>query len=94
MFDIYSLLKNISKSKLKFKDKPCISSSLLQFTSVKNRYLSNFIRLKDPSKKRKLKQNTKNTEIFYRFFKKRKQFHSSRFFPENINDLIKVHRKE
>ena len=40
----------ISNNKLKFKDKPSVASGLQNSISMKNHYLSNFIRLKDPSK--------------------------------------------
>ena len=47
----YSPVKKITKNKLKFKDKPCRTSGLQKSTSIKNHYLSKFIRLKGPSKK-------------------------------------------
>ena len=47
--------KNISKNKLKFKCKLWITSGLQRSISIKNHYLSKFLRLKYPSKKIKPK---------------------------------------
>ena len=55
LLDNYAPLKKISKNKLTFKDKPWITSVLQKSISIKNHYLSKFIRLKDPSKERKAK---------------------------------------
>ena len=53
LLDTYAPLKKISKNKLKFKDKPCITPGLQKSISIKNQFLSKFIKLKDPCKKRK-----------------------------------------
>ena len=53
LLDTYAPLKKISKNKLKFKDKPWITSGLQKSISIKNRFLSKFIKLKDPCKKMK-----------------------------------------
>ena len=51
--DTYAPLKKLSKNKLKFNDKPWITPGLQKSISIKNQFLSKFIKLKDPNKKRK-----------------------------------------
>ena len=46
-------LKKLSKNKLKFKGKPPITPGLQNTRSIKNQFLSKFIKLKDPCRKRK-----------------------------------------
>ena len=53
LLDTYVPLKKISKNKLKFKDKPWITPGLQKSVFIKNQFLSKFIKLKDPCKKRK-----------------------------------------
>ena len=53
LLDTYAPLKKLSKDKLKFKDKPWITPGLQKSLSIKNQFLSKFIKLKDPNKKRK-----------------------------------------
>ena len=55
LLDIYGPLKEISKTKLKFKDKPWITSGLQKSIPIKNCNLSKVIRLKTLIKKRKPK---------------------------------------
>ena len=53
LLETYAPLKKISKNKLKFRDKPWINTGLQKSISIKNQFLSKFIKLKDPCKKRK-----------------------------------------
>ena len=53
LLDTYAPLKKISKNELKFKDKPWTTPGLQKSISIKNQFLSKFIKLKDPCKKRK-----------------------------------------
>ena len=53
LLDTYAPLKKLSKNKLKFKDKPWIIPGLQKSISIKNQFLSKFLKLKDPNKKRK-----------------------------------------
>ena len=53
LLDTYAPLKKLSKNKLKFKDKPWITPGLQKTISIKNQFLSKFIKSKDPNKKRK-----------------------------------------
>ena len=47
--DLYAPLKKISKNKLDFENKLWVSFGLQKSISIKNYYLSKFIRLRDPS---------------------------------------------
>ena len=51
LLDTYAPLKKLSKNELKFKDKPWITHGLQKSISIKNQFLSKFIKLKDPNKK-------------------------------------------
>ena len=51
LLETYAPLKKFSKNKLKFKDKPWITPGLPKSVSIKNQFLSKFIKLKDPCKK-------------------------------------------
>ena len=53
LLDTCAPLKKLSKNKLKFKDKSWITPGLQKSISIKNQFLSKFIKLKDPNKKRK-----------------------------------------
>ena len=50
----YTPLKKISESKLKFIDNSWVTSGLQKFVSIENHYLSKFIRVKRPSKKKEV----------------------------------------
>ena len=58
-------------NKLKFKDKLWITPGLQKSVSIKNQFLSKFIKLKDPCEKGrpcKIQDTTSNTEIFYQHY--------------------------
>ena len=55
----YAPLKKINKYKLKFRSKPWITTGLQKSISVKNKFLTNFIKKKDPAKKQNF------TETYY-----------------------------
>ena len=46
-----SLLKKTNKYKLKFRLKPWITTGLQKSISAKNKFVTNFIKKKDPAKK-------------------------------------------
>ena len=60
----YAPLKKNNKDKLKFRSKPWIITGLQKSISVKNKFLTNFIKKKDPAKKQNFICNTKNTETY------------------------------
>ena len=64
----YVPLKKINKYKLKFRSKPCIATGLQKSISIKNKFLTNFIKKKDPAKKQNFICNTKTTETYYQLF--------------------------
>ena len=51
LLDTYAPLKKLSKNELKLKDKPWITPGLQKSISIKNQFLSKFIKSKDPNKK-------------------------------------------
>ena len=51
ILDKYLLLKKLTKQKLKFKTKPWITPGLQKSISVKNKLLTKFIKLKEPTLK-------------------------------------------
>ena len=64
----YTPLKKINMYKLKFRLKPWIATGLQKSISFKNKFLTNFIKKKDPAKKQNFIWNTKTTETYYQPF--------------------------
>ena len=60
MLSNYTPIKKINKYKLKFWSKPWITTGLQKSVSVKNKFLTNFIKKKDPAKKAELHLQYKN----------------------------------
>ena len=56
----YAPLKNINKYKLKFRSKPWITTGLQKSRSVKNKFLTYFIKTKDPATNAELHLQYKN----------------------------------
>ena len=52
LLDTFAPLRKISKNKIKFKDKPWTTPGLQKSIFIKNQFLSKYIKLKDPFKKR------------------------------------------
>ena len=93
LLDTYAPLKKLSKNKLKFKDKPWITPVLQKSISIKNQFLSKFIKLKDPNKKEEAHIRYKQyRNLLSTLIKKSKQFYFTRFFQENIKDLKNMWR--
>ena len=90
LLDIYIPLKNSSKNKLKFKDKPWIlvykTLHLLKTSSCQN-LLNLKLKILVKKKKRKPTLDTSNTNLLSTLLKKNKQFYFPRLFQENIKDL-------
>ena len=80
------ILKKISKNELKFKDKPWITPGLQKIVSIKNQFLSNFIKLKDPCKKGRPHNIQTIQKSFINVIKKVNNFFT-RFFQKNIKEL-------
>ena len=64
----YAPFKKINKCKLKFCSKPWKATGLQKSISVKDKFLTNFIKKKNPAKKQNFICNTKTTEIYYQSF--------------------------
>ena len=88
ILDKYPPLKKLTKQKLKFKTKPWITPGLQKSVSVKNKLLSKFIKLKEPTlnneahAKYKLYRNMLATLL-----KRSKHTYFSSFFQNHVNDL-------
>ena len=64
----YTPLKKINKYTLKFPSKPWITTGLQKSVSIKNKFLTNFIRKKILLKRQNFICNTKTTETYYQPF--------------------------
>ena len=81
ILDKYLPLKKLTKQKLKFKTKPWITPGLQKSISVKNKLLTKFIKLKEPT----LKNEAHTKYKLYRnmlamLLKRNKQTYFSSFF--------------
>ena len=88
ILDKYLPLKKLIKQKLKFKTKPWITPGLQKSISVKNKLLTKFIKLKEPT----LKNEAQTKYKFYRnmlatLLKRSKHTYFSSFFQNHVNDL-------
>ena len=88
ILDKYLPLKKLTKQKLKFKTKPWITPGLQKSISVKNKLLTKFIKLKEPT----LKNEAHTKYKLYRnmlatLLKRSKHTYFSSFFQNHINDL-------
>ena len=87
ILDKYLPLKKLTKQKLKFKTKPWITLGLQKPISVKNKLLTKFIKLKEPT----LKNEAHTKYKLYRnmlatLLKRSKHTHFSSFFQNHVND--------
>ena len=64
LLDTYAPLKRVKKYKLKFKSKSGITLGLQKSISVKNKLLTNFINIKDPTIKMECHTNYKKYRIY------------------------------
>ena len=88
ILDKYLPLKKLTKQKLKFKTKPWITPGLQKSISVKNKLLTKFIKLKEPT----LKNEAHTKYKLYRnmlatLLKRSKHTYFSSFFQNHVNDL-------
>ena len=83
----YVPLKKINKYKLKFRSKPWITTGLQKSISVKNKFLTNFIKKKDPAKKAELHLQYKNhRNLLSTLLKKSKENYYKKCFESNWNN--------
>ena len=88
ILDKYLPLKKLTKQKLKFKTKSWITPGLQKSISVKNKLLTKFIKLKEPT----LKNEAHTKYKLYRnmlatLLKRSKHTYFSSFFQNHVNDL-------
>ena len=87
MLDNFAPFKKISKYKLKFKSKPWITPGLQKSISVKNKFLSDFIKKKDPTIKAELHLKYKNhRNLISTLLKRSKQNYYKKYFESNLNN--------
>ena len=87
MLDNFAPFKKISNDKLKFKSKPWITPGLQKSISVKNKFLSDFIKKKDPTIKAELHLKYKNhRNLISTLLKRSKQNYYKKYFESNLNN--------
>ena len=73
--------------KLKFRLKPWITTGLQKSVSFKNKFLTNFIKKKDPAKKAELHLQYKNhRNLLSTLLKKSKENYYKKYFESNWNN--------
>ena len=83
----YAPLKKINKYKLKFWSKPWITTGLQKSISVKIKFLTNFIKKKDPAKKAELHLQYKNhRNLLSTLLRKSKENYYKKCFESNWNN--------
>ena len=88
ILDKYLPLKKLTKQKLKFKTEPWITPGLQKSISIKNKLLTKFIKLREPT----LKNEARTKYKLYRnmlamLLKRSKHTYFSSFFQNHVNDL-------
>ena len=88
ILDKYLPLKKLTKQKLQFKTKPWITPGLQKSISVKNKLITKFIKLNEPTLK---KEAHTKYELYGNMLatplKRSKHTYFSSFFQNHINDL-------
>ena len=88
ILDLCSLLKKISKQKLKFRNKPWITLGLQKSISIKNHLLTKYIKLKDVTFKNEAQIKYKQYRyLLSTLMKERQESYFTNYFQNNLNDL-------
>ena len=89
ILDKYLPLKKLTKQKLKFKTEPWITPGLQKSISIKNKLLTKFIKLREPTLKNEARTKYKLYRNMLAMLLKRSKdaYFSSFFFQNRINDL-------
>ena len=88
LLKIHAPYKKVKKYKLKFREKPWISSGIQKSISIKNSIFKKYINKKDPHIKEELHQKYKNyRNIIATLMKKSKQNYFTKYFESNIKNL-------
>ena len=91
LLKIHAPYKKVKKYKLKFKEKPWISSGIQKSISIKNSIFKKYINKKDPHIKEELHQKYKNyRNIIATLMKKSKQNYFTKYFESNIKNLKNI----
>ena len=94
LLKIHAPYKKVKKYKLKFREKPWISSVIQKSISIKNSIFKKYINKKDPHIKEELHQKYKNyRNIIATLMKKSKQNYFAKYFESNIK-YLKTHVRE
>ena len=85
----YTPLRKTNKYKLKFQSKPWMTTGLQKSISVKNKFLTNFIKKKDPTKKSRTSFAIQKPQkpIINLFEKKGKENYYKKYFESNWNNV-------
>ena len=87
MLDNFAPFEKINKYKLKFKSKTWITLGLQKTVSVKNKFLFDFIKKKNPTIKAELHLKYKNnTNLISTLLERRKQNYYKKYFESNLNN--------
>ena len=88
ILDKHAPFRKVPKNKLKFRDKPWITSGIQKSIQVKNKYFTKYIKLKDPEKKNEAHfVYKKYRNLISTILKESKRTYFTRYFQENLNDL-------
>ena len=88
ILDLYAPQKQISKQKLKFRNKPWITLGLHKLTSIKNHLLTKYIKLKDTILRNEAQVIHKQfRNLLSTLMKESKISYFINYFQNNLNDL-------
>ena len=88
LLDKHAPFKKINKRKLKFKQKPWITSSIQNSIEIKNKFFKKYINTKDEALKHFFHEKYKTyRNLLSTLLKRSKQSYYENFFNRNINDI-------
>ena len=91
LLKIYAPYKKVKQYKIKFKEKPWISSGIEKSISIKISVFKKYINKKDPHIKEELHQKYKDyRNIIAALMKKSKQISFTKYFESNIKKIKKT----
>ena len=84
----YAPLKRVNKYKLRFKNKPWITSGIQKSIYIKNKLLKKFINKKDPQTKAIFHEQYKTyRNLLSTLMKQSNQIYCTKFFENNWNNI-------
>ena len=88
ILDMYASLKEISKQKLKFRNKSWINLGLQKSVFIKNHLLTKYIKLKDVTLKTEAQiKYEQHRNLLSTLMKESKRSYFTNYFKNNLNDL-------